>query len=162
NDIEGDAYLRSTRFDELVWHTQLGRFDDSHSALLRALWPRAVLAWSSLRPIQGSYEWELARNYQGNPEAWDMVLHALDRIAADSRELGVGAVLFVHPRLQDLGALHPYTAYYRQVADAARARGFHVAIGFDALRGARASELRFSIRDPHPNAEGHRRLALAL
>ena len=162
NDIEGDAYRRPTRLDAQDWRSQLERFDDSPSALLRALWPRLVLTWSAFRPIRGSYEWELARNYRDNPDAFAAVDQALDRIATGSRELGVCAVLFVHPILQDLGPLHPYTAYYRQIGDAARARGFHVVIGFDALRGARASLLRRSAADPHPNVEGHRRLAEAL
>jgi lysophospholipase L1-like esterase len=162
NDIEGDAYLDKTPADALERQARLRRFEHSHSALLRALWPRLLVAWSAFFPVHGSEEWELTRNYTENPAAWAAVESALDRIAAESRAQGICALLFVHPVLQDLGWLHAFGALYEQVAAAGRARGFHVVLGIDALRGARASELRFGATDPHPNALGHRRLAEAL
>jgi lysophospholipase L1-like esterase len=162
NDIEGPAYLETARREKFAHVALRKRFENSRSALLRAVWPRLVLAWSAFRPLPGSYEWELSRNYRGNPAAWGEVEAALDRIAAKSRELGACALLFIHPRLQDLTWLHAFTPFYRQVAEAGRARGFQVAVGFDALRGERAASLRFSEFDPHPNAEGHRLLAGAL
>lgn len=162
NDIEGKAYRAAPPQERLELERLLARFEDSPSALLRAVWPRLLLAWSAFRPLRGSYERELAWNYRENPSAWREVESALERIAAKSRELGACALLFVHPRLQDLSALHAFTPFYRQVADAARARGLYVATAFDALRGESAAALRFSAQDPHPNAEGHRRLAEAL
>jgi lysophospholipase L1-like esterase len=162
NDIEGAAYRREPPADREAFRELLLRHSGSRSRLLRAVWPRLVTAWSAFSPLPGSYERELAQNYHENPDAWGEVESALDRVAARSRELRVCALLFVHPRLQDLSWLHPFTAFYAQVAEAARTRGFHVAIAFDALRGERAGSLRFSVADPHPNAEGHRLLALAL
>ncbi|HVH17328.1 MAG TPA: SGNH/GDSL hydrolase family protein [Myxococcota bacterium] len=162
NDIEGPAYRPATRPERLENRRQLARFERSPSALLRAIWPRLVVAWSAFFPLRGSYERELADNYRENPAAWREVEAALGRVAAESRELGACALLFLHPRLQDLTWLHAFTPFYDQVADAARARGFHVASGFDALRGEHAASLRFSKDDPHPNPEGHRLLAQAL
>ncbi|HEX5068281.1 MAG TPA: SGNH/GDSL hydrolase family protein [Myxococcota bacterium] len=162
NDIEGPAYRAAPRPERLENKRLLARFKDSRSALLRAVWPRLVVAWSAFFPLRGSYERELADNYRENPAAWHEVEAALDRIAAQSHALGACTLLFVHPRLQDLTWLHAFEPFYRQVADAARARGFHVAVAFDALRGERAASLRFSEVDPHPNPQGHRLLAQAL
>ena len=162
NDIEGPEYRPAPRPERLAHRRQMARFERSPSALLRAVWPRLVLAWSAFRPVRGSYERELADNYRENPAAWREVEAALDRVAAESRELGACTLLFIHPRLQDLTWLHAFTPFYRQVAEAARARGLHVANGFDALRGEHAASLRFSEDDPHPNPEGHRLLAQAL
>lgn len=162
NDIEGPEYQASAPRDRDALRRLLARYQHSPSGLLRAVWPRLVLAWSAFRPLPGSYELELVKNYRENPAAWREVEGALERIAAQGREGGLCALLFIHPRLQDLSWLHAYTPFYDQVAQAARARGFHVASGFDALRGERASALRLSELDPHPNAEGHRLLAEAL
>jgi lysophospholipase L1-like esterase len=156
NDIEGTAYRRSAQWADPR------RFARAPLVLWRILGPR----FDSLRELvlapRGSYSFELDENYFRNPEAWQGVLGALDRLAAIARERGSCAVLLVHTRLYWLSLLHPYRRHYAVVIEAARARGLHAIESFPAHRGQRAESLWVGPLDPHPNARGHAILLRAL
>jgi lysophospholipase L1-like esterase len=158
NDVEGPSYRRSVAFERI----DPRRFAAAPLALWRMLGPR----FDSLRELlfapRGSYSFELDENYFRNPEAWQEVIAALDRLAEVARERGVCAVVLVHTRLYWLNALHPYRRHYAAVAGAARARELFAIESFPAHRGESAASLWVGPLDPHPNARGHAILLEAL
>ena len=162
NDIEGRGYRAASDAEREAHHAELGRFTSSGSFLLRLLWPRAVSASSSLRPMLGSYERVLVENYFHNAEAWGRITRGFDRLAALARERGICVVVFVHPVVHQLTVLHPFQRIYRRVEEAALERGFEVVQSFPAFRGRDAALLRFNLIDTHPNPEAHRLLGRAL
>jgi lysophospholipase L1-like esterase len=162
NDIEGPAYVANTPEDQRAYLRLLGRFADSRSALLRALWPRLVNLRSAWRPLPGSYEATLERNYFQRPRAWAQVARGLDRLAAIGRQRDVCVVVLVHPAVARLRMGHPFTRFYDHVQAEAEARGLFAVQAWPYFRGRDAARLRFNVVDSHPNAEGHRLLAEAL
>jgi len=158
NDIEGPAYRRSVDFAFVDPRTHAG----SPLTLWRLLGPR----FASLRELvwapRGSYSFELDDNYFRNPEAWQRVLEAFDRVRDLANERGICAVVFVHTRLYWLSRLHPYGRHYAAVVTAARERGLAAIESFPAFRGESAQTLWIAPLDPHPNARGHEILAGAL
>lgn len=159
NDIEGPAWKPNPR-EERMAHLELEtRYHDSRSVLLQRIWPRLLHLANALRPLPGTYAYALDRAYFHDPEAWQQVTDGLDDLARLASEHGICAHLFVHAQLDTLGGLHPYTRFYRRVEQAARERGMTVTQSLAGLRQRDAADLRFSIVDPHPNAEGHRLLA---
>jgi hypothetical protein len=140
----------------------MGRFAHSVSFLLRLFWPRAVSAWSSLRPMTGSYERVLVENYFHNPQAAGRVLRAFDTLAALAGERRICTVLFVHPVVRQLTLLHSFQRIYAHVRGEAEQRGFAVVEGFPEFRGSNAADLRFNLIDTHPNPAAHRLLGRAL
>jgi len=158
NDIEGKKYRRSA--------------DAGFTGPL-ASWQSPVYVWRYLKPRlnsmrellgspQGSYSFELDENYFRNPEAWQEVLEAFDRLAELARERELCAVMLVHTKLYSLGWLHPFRRHYDLVAEAARERGFHVVQSWPAFEGKSSAALRINAIDSHPNALGHALLFDAL
>jgi len=158
NDIGGKNYRRSadTGFTGPV------AFWQSPVYVWRYLGPRfnslRELLWSPPR----SYSFELDENYFRNPEAWQEVLDAFDRLAELARQRELCAVVLVHTKLYSLGWLHPFRSHYDLVAEAARERGFHVFQSWPSFEGRDSAELRVDAIDSHPNAEGHALLLEAL
>jgi lysophospholipase L1-like esterase len=162
NDIEGPAYQRNTEEAAAAYRNLLARYQDSPSALLRAVWPRLVVLRSALWPIPGSYEYALEQNYFRRPEAWAQVTRGLDQLAAITRRSGICGVVFIHPVIQHLRLGHAFQRFYARVADAARERGLYAIQAYPHFRGRDSRPLRFDVFDRHPTAEGHRLLAEAL
>jgi lysophospholipase L1-like esterase len=158
NDIEGPAYRRSVDFTFIDPRTWAG----SPVYLVRVLGPRLASLRELLWAPRGSYSFELDDNYFHNPEAWQAVEDALDRVRDLAHERGICAVVFVHARLYWLSWLHPYHRHYEIVMQAARARGLAAIEAFPAFRGESAQSLWIGPLDPHPNARGHEILAGAL
>ena len=158
NDIEGKKYRRTA--------------DAGFTGPL-AFWQSPVYVWrylgprlNSLRELLGSpprsYRFELDENYFRNPEAWQEVLEAFDRLAELARQRELCAVLLVHTKLYSLGWLHPLRRHYDLVAGAARERGFYVIQSWPSFEGKSSAELQINVIDSHPNAEGHALLFDAL
>jgi lysophospholipase L1-like esterase len=158
NDIEGKDYRRSA--------------DPGFTGPLAA-WQSPVYAWRYLRPRlnslrellgspRGSYSFELDDNYFRNPEAWQDVQDAFERLAQLARGRGLCVVMLVHTKLYSLGWLHPFGRHYELVAESAREQGFHVIQSWPAFEGRSGSELRLNAIDSHPNASGHALLFEAL
>jgi lysophospholipase L1-like esterase len=158
NDVEGPAYRHSVEFERI----DPRRFAQAPLALWRLLGPRVDSLRELLFAPRGSYSFELDENYFRNPEAWQQVLAALDRLARVARERGICAVVLVHTRLYWLSALHPYRRHYAAVTRAAEERGLVAIESFPAHRGLEARSLWVAPLDPHPNARGHAVLLEAL
>jgi len=162
NDIEGPAYRASPPDAQRRWRRDLARFRDSRSALLRFAWAR----WMGLRERffapPGSRLHDQRANYFDNPAAWRDFTAELDRLAQLSRDAGVCGHVLVNPALVQLDGRHPYRAVYAAVAAAARERGLSASRTFEGLVGLDARHLWLSPVDPHPNVEGHRRIAYAV
>jgi len=138
------------------------RFADSPSRLLQVMWPRWVSLRYNVFHRPGSYGDRLHRWYFEEPDKWARVTLGLDRLAAIGRSRGICIHLLIHTELAQLGFFHPFTPIYDRVEKAALARGFTVSQSFPAFRWRRASDLRISPLDGHPNDEGHRILAEVL
>jgi len=138
------------------------RFADSPSRLLQVMWPRWVSLRYNVLHRPGSYGDRLQRWYFEEPEKWARVAHGLDRLAAIGRSRGICVHLLIHTEIAQLGFFHPFTPIYDRVEKAAIARGLTVSQSFPAFRWRRASDLRISPLDDHPNDEGHRILAEVL
>lgn len=162
NDIEGIGYEPASDAEREAFYDEMARFTHSPSYLLRLVWPRAVVAWSSLHPMVGSYERVLVENYFHNPRASGRILGGFDTLAALTQRRHICAVLFVHPVVHQLSVLHPFKRIYDYVGKQAALRGFEVVQGFPALAGRDTAKLRFNLVDTHPNPEAHRLLGRAL
>jgi lysophospholipase L1-like esterase len=158
NDIEGPSY-RKTRDDSFLHSLQ---FRHSSIYLVRVLGPRWLSLRELIHPPEGSYIHELDDNYFRNPDAWNYVLAALDRLAAISRQRDICAVVLIHTRLNFLRFFHPFHRLYRAVSAAAEERGLFVIPSAHLFLGRSPPELWVNPFDPHPNAEGHQLLAEAL
>jgi lysophospholipase L1-like esterase len=158
NDIEGKKYRRSA---DAGFTGPLASWQ-SPVYVWRYLKPRLNSLRELLGPPRGSYSFELDENYLRNPEAWQEVLEALDRLAELVRQRELCAVMLVHTKLYSLGWLHPFRRHYDLVAEAARERGFHVIQSWPSFEGRASAELRINAIDSHPNAEGHALLFEAL
>lgn len=161
NDLMGPHYVEPSDETRARTRALIHRFDDSPSHLLRAVWPRLVLARSALWPLPGTYEHSLEENYFRNPEAARQLYDGLDDLAALAQAQGVCAHVFVHTRMNQLW-LHPLTRIYRHVAESARERGLSASISLPYFRGRDVDALRLSVADSHPNDAGHRLHAEAL
>ncbi len=155
NDIEGKHYRKS--FGGRDRNNK--RFFESPFHIWRILGPKVYAMVDLLAAPEGSYQRELADNYFDNPQAWQEVLGAFDRLQQISAERGICVVLMIHTRLESLNLLHPYGKFYDVVDSAAAQRGFHHAISHAAFDGRVATDLWITPFDAHPNREGHALLA---
>ena len=137
------------------------RFAGSPSLLLRTLWPR----WVSLRQVlfasDDDYAGSLAFAYR-DPEKFARIERGLDGFAGLAQQTGACVHVLIHTELSHLRVAHPFRDAYERVERAARARGLSVTSSFEAFRWRDSADLRISLLDGHPNAEGHRILAEAL
>lgn len=172
NDIQGPRYRELSRAGEdpawdALWRRAL-RFQDSPSALLRAVWPRLVmlLEWDAFHPSEsdriGPMGAELMQNYFENPAAWGAFEAALDRQAQLAAARGRCAHLLVHTHLGELTPEHRFLPIYARVEEAARRRGIGVTQSLPDFLGRDPRALWVNEFDVHPNVEGHALLARAL
>jgi lysophospholipase L1-like esterase len=164
NDIQGDGYRKTMPSPEERRRRMqaLAASPFARSALVRVVLPH----WRALReatiPPPDSYVHESRWNYFHNAEAWVDFSAGLDRLARVQEERSVCVAVFLHTHLYTLNFLHPFSAIYRRVEEAARERGLLVIDSFDAHRGRAARPLRVDAMDPHPNSRGHQILGEAL
>ena len=138
------------------------RFAGSPSVLLRALWPRWVSLRQVLWPRPGEdYAAELAAAYR-DPEKFARIERGLEGFEALADRGGVCVHVLIHTELAHLRFAHPFRDAYDRIERAARERGLTVTQSFPDYRWRDSAELRVSLVDGHPNAEGHRILADAL
>ena len=158
NDIENEHY-RASRADL----AEVAEFLAAQPwQLIRLFGPRLAGLIEAFRPSKGTYVYELDDNYFRNPDAWQAVLGALDRLAGTARARGMCAVVLLHTRLHFLNLLHPYRRHYDAFATAARERGLAVVPTLDAFLGRKDRDLWVAPNDPHPGPEAHGILADAL
>jgi lysophospholipase L1-like esterase len=135
------------------------RFAGSPSYLLRALWPRFVSLRQVLWPRPGKdYGEALAQAYR-DPEKFARIERGLAGFEALANRTGVCVHVLVHTELSHLRFAHPFRDAYDGIESAARERGLTVTQSFPSYRWRDSDDLRVSLRDGHPNAEGHRILA---
>ncbi|HXK22106.1 MAG TPA: GDSL-type esterase/lipase family protein [Myxococcota bacterium] len=138
------------------------RFAGSASYLLRALWPRLVSLRQVVWPRPGEdYGQALAEAYR-DPEKFARIERGLEGFEALADRSGVCVHVLIHTELAHLRFAHPFRDAYDRIERAARERGLTVTQSFPDYRGRDSGELRVSLVDGHPNAEGHRILADAL
>jgi hypothetical protein len=160
NDIEGPYYRKTTSLDtQLEQQLRYLRFAGSRSYLLRVLWPRYQAFRELVRPVRGTYVYELLENYYANEEAWRSFEDGLDQIVAIGRERGTPVVVLVHTLLVYLNRFHPLQPIYAKVEGAAEQRGSTVIPSLPAHYGKRPEDLWVSEIDSHPNDLGHEILA---
>jgi lysophospholipase L1-like esterase len=162
NDIVGPHY-RATypalKAMGLALHYRAHESSPSH--LLRFLWPRWVALEQRWSPSL-DYGDALRRNYFENEAAWADYTAALDRFAEMARRHGACGFVLVHTNLNELDAGHRFLDIYARIEGAALARGLAARTTFPLHEGRRPLDLKLSISDGHPNAEGHALLAEAL
>ena len=172
NDIDGRHYRALPPPEGLLsegdLYRRMLRFRDSPSALLRSLWPRAVLLWEA-ESVEQFEERRLARmksefelNYFENPKAWGAFDAALARAASDAAERRVCFHVLLHTNLRKLGPDYRFHDINAHVAEAARAKGLGVSESYPFFEGRAGGEFWVGLYDTHPNAEGHALLARAL
>lgn len=160
NDIEGPYYRESTSLDtQLEQQMRYLEFAGSKSYLLRVLWPRYQAFRELVRPMRGTYAYELLQNYYDNEEAWRDFEDGLDQIVAVGKEHDTPVVVLVHTLLVYLNRFHPLRPIYAKVEGAAEARGLTVIPSLTAHYGKRPESLWVSELDSHPNDIGHEILA---
>ena len=157
NDIENEHYRSSFRKSQV----QLSKYYASPSHMWRLIGSKGRSLSNLLFTPIGTYFYEVDDNYFHNPEAWQVVLDAMDRLARIARERDTCVLLLLHSRLEALNVLHPYHDCYDLVAEAGQKRGFHIARSFDYVRGLEPTALWIAPADPHPNQRGHELFARA-
>ncbi len=163
NDIEGPFYVKSAMREVLDRQGRvLHLFDNSPSYLLRAVWPRVIGSVYALYPQRGTYVHEALHNWLRNPRAWGWFEHQLDRFRLLAARRSICGVVFIHPVLTHLNALHPFRPVYARIREAAERRGLFVVEAWDRVKGLRDRSLWVSAFDSHPNERGHELFAEAL
>jgi len=102
------------------------------------------------------------RVYLANEDAWLTLRDQLERMGRLNERAGTCGLVFIQPRLYDLGPGHPYRAVYARVAEEAAAAGLFVHSAFSAFMWQSALPLWVGVNDRHPNAAGHAILAESL
>lgn len=133
----------------------------SGSAVIDAL-RHTLLELDAIRGGPGTYAAELHHNYFDNPAAWALFLEQLDVLAGLAATGSLCVVVLIHTLPFSLHGLHPYSAIYQRVGDAARARGFAVAPSLDLYLDEDPRTLWAAPGDQHANARSHEILARAL
>ena len=162
NDIYGPNYVPNTHIQRVAHTRERERFDDSRFHLLRVAWPRWISLRSALDPLVGSHEFALNHNYFHNPAAWGQIERGFAKLGRISRENDLCIEVFIHPVIHELSILHPYRDIYDRTQQAAEGSGLFATQALPHLLNHSAIKLRLGPDDNHPNAEGHRLLALAL
>jgi lysophospholipase L1-like esterase len=140
----------------------LGRFLPymRHSALLRALVPRAFGLWSAFGPA--SAYTELVIRSHADPALGARLERRFRELGRIARRTRACAHVFVHTDVAALRFGHRFGPSYERVAALARAAGLGASSSYDAFRGRDSARLRLGLFDGHPNAAGHRLLAESL
>jgi lysophospholipase L1-like esterase len=162
NDVEGPNYQWIERRPSYA--ASLERW-----TALRAGWRLPAFVKSRfysllelVSPPEDSYVHVLDVNHFENPAAVADLGAQLDRLATAAAARDVCVLLLQHTDLHFLHVFHPFRRHYRAVEALARERGFHVQPTHTYFTGHRPPDLWVSLKDPHPNADGHALLAEAL
>lgn len=139
---------------------------DRAAALVAAEAPRSAL-WRTLLHVLGArtgppWLYEHTSAVLANEPAWLAFRAQLAGIAKLNEGARTCGLVFIHPRLVELGPAHPDRAAYARVADEAIAAGLFVAEALPTFMWHHAPSLWVGHFDPHPNAAGHALLAEAL
>lgn len=163
NDLEGPFY-RQTRIDSVgaAQRAWIHRFDRSSSHLLRFVWPRAAASFYALFPRRGTYLYEALDNWLHSPDAARWFARQLRRLAQIASQRKICAVVFIHPALTHLNALHPFHPVYRVIRRSAERQGLFVVDAWAQVKGHTDTSLWVSAVDSHPNEQGHELLARGL
>ena len=121
------------------------------------------LVLQRLAPGKGAttLEGHYAKVYDPSSVGFSEMKSALTSLAKYAHEKGIRIVLAMTPDVQNLSA-YPFNQIHSQMAALSQQLGMEYVDFLPALQGMKPNEIFAMKGDPHPNSEGHRRMAEVL